>query len=256
MIGRRFCLKLTNYICIVIFLFCFGILNAQEIVTDRPDQTESAAIVPKAKLQIESGFAYEVSEDDYGKYNSISAPSTLFRYGLFDFLELRFVHQYNNLKMRSEQEKLDICGFSDLEFGIKLAFIKSDYIDLALVSHYAAPTGTDGFGYEKGASINKIAVSHSLSDDISLGYNIGYDYFGQGKGDLNYSVVFGYSITDKLGIFIETYGDFVELKEHSINYDTGFTYLIEDNFQVDFSFGTGIDNKMNFISFGFGWLIK
>jgi hypothetical protein len=34
-------------------------LSAQELVTDRPDQTESAVTVPLNSLQIETGFVYE-----------------------------------------------------------------------------------------------------------------------------------------------------------------------------------------------------
>ena len=42
----------------------------------------------------------------------------------------------------------------------------------------------------------------------------------------------------------------IEFDEHASNFDAGFTYLIKDNFQLDFSFGTGINHAMNYLSIG------
>lgn len=50
-----------------LFLFFAVALQAQQqvpdLVTDRPDQTESAATVPKHFLQIETGFILENDEN-------------------------------------------------------------------------------------------------------------------------------------------------------------------------------------------------
>jgi hypothetical protein len=37
------------------------------------------------------------------------------------------------------------------------------------------------------------------------------------------------------------------------NLDAGITYLVNPNLQLDFSFGTGINHTMNFISAGISW---
>ncbi len=37
--------------------------------------------------------------------------------------------------------------------------------------------------------------------------------------------------------------------------DAGFTYLANEDLQFDFSFGTGIKERMNYISVSFSWLI-
>ena len=36
--------------------------NGAELITDRPDQTESSAVVPRKLLQIETGFLMENNE--------------------------------------------------------------------------------------------------------------------------------------------------------------------------------------------------
>jgi hypothetical protein len=53
-----------------------------------------------------------------------------------------------------------------------------------------------------------------------------------------------------VAVFIEPYGDFVEFNELMANLDAGITYLVNPDLQLDFSFGTGINHTMNFISAG------
>src|SRR4051812_23805093 len=82
-----------------IFLFCFGnsIVFAQEplekIETDRPDQTESPAIVPKRWFQFESGVIREAYA-----YNTLyTLPTLLSKYGVSKKLELRLITEYTSL---------------------------------------------------------------------------------------------------------------------------------------------------------------
>ncbi len=96
-----------------------------------------------------------------------------------------------------------------------------------------------------------------MSESFSIAYNIGYNYFGTDKGDLSYSLAFGIAVNEKVGVYIEPYGDVVNFKfdDTVLNFDAGFTYLPNPNIQLDFSFGTGINKKMNYLSVGCSWLI-
>ena len=102
-------------------------------------------------------------------------------------------------------------------------------------------------------TINKLSISHVITDDIGVGYNLGYNNFGVGDGDATYSLAIGVGITDKVGVYFEPYGEFIEFDEHISNFDAGFTFLLRDNFQLDYSFGVGLNNDMNYMSVGFSW---
>ena len=102
-------------------------------------------------------------------------------------------------------------------------------------------------------TINKLLISHSITETIGIGYNLGYNYYGIGDGDANYSLAIGIVITDKVSLYAEPYGEFVEFEEHISNFDAGVTYLLKDNFQLDYSFGLGLNNDMNYMSIGFSW---
>lgn len=234
----------------VFTLFIFFSSSAQTIITDRPDQTESSSTVKWGSLQIESGILLEFSEDEIISERTLLAPTTLFRYGLSRGFEIRMLSQWESLKNITNSTKVN--GIDDLEIGAKVQLLKKDNIntEIAFLSHIILPTGTKELSNGKLGTINKLSVSHELNDSLGLGYNLGYDYFGYGKGILTYSLSLGIAITNLFGMYIESYGDLVEFKNPEANFDAGITYLINDNFQLDFSFGTGINHTMNYLSVG------
>ncbi|MBS9774698.1 MAG: transporter [Tenacibaculum sp.] len=230
----------------------FGQLSAQ-IITDRPDQTESSATVGRGNFQIETGFMTEFGGDTSSR--SMLAPTTLFRYGLVDNLELRVVTEFEITKEAGSDELKK--GMADIQIGAKWQLFSGKGTEIALLSHVAIPTAT-ATPYKGGnyGTINKISIAHDINENASIGYNVGYDYFGEGNGNLTYSVALGIGVNDKFGLFIEPYGEVVDFEKHIANVDAGITYLANDNLQFDFSFGTGINHRYNFISVGFSWLLE
>lgn len=83
---------------ILVLIIISGYVKAQvivpDLITDRPDQTESSAIVPLKSLQIETGFVMEKDETDLIKQKSFAYNTTLLRFGLLENLELRLGLEY------------------------------------------------------------------------------------------------------------------------------------------------------------------
>ncbi len=238
-----------NYLTLVLCLSACTVLS-QTIITDRPDQTESSSTIEKGSLQIETGILLGFSENDFTSERQLLAPTTLFRYGITKGIELRVLSQFERLKDENSSQK--VSGISDLEIGTKVQVFKKENvnIEIAFLSHLILPTGSNGLTNNKFGTINKLSIAHDLSDVMSIGYNVGYDYFGEGSGNLTYSVALGISITESFGLFIEPYGNLIEFETYEANFDTGITYLLKDNVQLDFSFGTGINYTMNYLSVG------
>jgi len=235
----------------IIALFIISLTTtAQTIVTDRPDQTESSSTIPLGSLQIEAGFLHELSESDSYKELKVLAPTVLFRYGVMNTIELRFLAQFESVRDRVLQQTYD--GFSDLEIGAKIQLLKKDNVktEIAFLSHLLLPTAPKQLTNDKLGSINKLAISHQLSKMIGIAYNIGYDYYGLGSGDFTYSLALGVSLFDNFGVYVEPYGRAVDLKTQINSFDAGVTYLLEDNIQLDFSFGTGLNHDMDYFAVG------
>ncbi len=229
------------------FLFCVFAhnLSAQEILTDRPDQTETASAVSKGLFQIESGYSLNKIPEE----TSLTLFSNLYRYGIGSGIELRLAHEVIFYKVRSENEtKLQ---FSDIEIGGKYGFTLSG-IDVALLSHLVLPSRSEDDDSKVGV-ITKLAFSRDLSESVGFGCNFGYDYLGKGKGDYTFSAALGFSLTESIGFYTEIYGGFLERSKSDIYYDNGFTYLIKENLQFDFSFGTGLTEPSNFVAVGLSW---
>jgi len=234
-----------------LFIIVNNALNAQGIITDRPDQTESSSAVEKGSLQIETGILVGFTDNDEITEEQILAPTTLFRYGITKGFEIRVLNQFERLTYESISTKFN--GISDLEIGFKTQLLKKEDInaEIAFLSHLIVPTGTKGLTNDKFGTINKLSISHQINDNVGLGYNVGYNYFGIDNGDLTYSVALGFEVTEKIGIYIEPYGEVINLDIHEASFDAGITYSLKENMQFDFSFGTGLSYRMNYMSIGF-----
>ncbi|MFP4025059.1 MAG: transporter [Thiohalospira sp.] len=243
------------------FLLIFFISRSQEdetavLIGDRPDQTESAYIVPKGYFQFEDGFLHETVND---QITNISYSSMLLRYGLFDHFELRFAADYNHVKSALIN---DLKGFSPFTIGGKIHINeeKGWVPQIAFLGHISiANTGADAFQQKYHSTNMLLAFSHSLTDDLNLGYSFSVEF----PEDIDYTIgtytlVFGYSLTEKIGAFIEVYGDFSKYMAAQNIFNGGVTYLIHPKVQLDFAGGFGLSQYApnNYFTFGIIYLFK
>lgn len=221
---------------------------APDLVTDRPDQTESSVVVPPGYVQIETGITYT---DDGSASRTLEYPSTLIRAGLVERLELRL----GITGFVSEFEGNETTGFGDSEVGIKLYLWseKGARPEAALLAGTSVPTDKDTFSSDRFDPAFRFSFAHTLSDRASLGYNIGVAWESQDTAAappssvhrlsvLQYTLVSGIGITDKLSTFVELYGD-IPLSApggSAHSFDGGFTYLVRPNLQLDIAGGFGL----------------
>jgi hypothetical protein len=248
-------MRITNRIILSVLLTTSVNFFAQELVTDRPDQTESSVTVEKNSFQIESGLAFE--NFDNGAQNNFIAPSTLLRYGISENIELRFVFEHQKTKVGLDGLDIEFNGLNDLEVGAKILVLKDSdkNTEIAFLSHVIIPTANDELTTDNYGVVNKLAISHSISNKISLGYNVGYDLVAK-QNALTYSLAIGFSVSNVVGFYIEPYGSWAEQNKFESNFDTGFTYLWNPNFQLDISYGAGLNYDMHYVAAGFSWKIK
>ncbi len=247
----------------LLFLLFSFIVKAQneipELITDRPDQTESSTVVPHRFLQIETGFVLENSHTELLKQKSFAYNTTLLRYGLLKNLELRLGLEYlgEDSSEKNTDDSESYSGFSPVYTGFKFKIADENGLkpEVAFLGGLVLPfTANENFKPEYTAANIRFAFAHTLSDKLSLGYNLGAEWDGDtAVPGYFYSMALGIGLTDKLGMFVEGFGLIPEAGDPEHLFDTGFTYLLSPNFQLDISGGIGInDNAIdNFLSFGF-----
>jgi len=234
-----------------------------KLITDRPDQTESASIVPLRSLQIETGFVFSNKETELTKQRSFAYNTTLLRFGLLKNLELRLGIEYlgDEISIKNTDTVNKLSGLSPVYTGFKVKIAEEDgwKPEIAFLGALVFPfTASDDFKPENTSANIRLSFANTLSERASLGYNIGAQWDGNtAVPGYFYSIVMGVGLTEKIGMFAESFGLISEdgTSEHIV--DAGLTYLVLSNFQLDISGGLGLnDNAIdNFISFGLSYRI-
>ncbi len=225
----------------------------QTIATDRPLQSATTSTVPKGKLQLETGINYSISgaDDNNIALHNLALPNALLKLGVANFFELRFSTSFNRRRLSSEFGGFsNTQGFDDFKMGFKWRLTQPEEgrTQLSILSEVVAPTGTfseNVFGIK-----SALLVSKQINNNVSMLYNLGYNYFGEGNGDFTYTANIGIGLSDRLGFAVEAYGAYQNFETFSLNGNMGVTYLITNFFQIDYSFGVGITDRMNYHAVG------
>lgn len=234
-----------------------------ELITDRPDQTESAVVVPVRSLQIETGFLMQNNETDLTVERLFSYNTTLLRYGLLHRLELRL-----GLDLLSERVEIKNTDIKDLTTGTGPLLIQFKYQiaeergwipDIAFIGGASLPfMANKFFRMPRSAPAFRFALSHSLSGRLALGSNLGAEWDGESSSPgFYYSVVLNIKGTEKTGLFTEFYGLVREPGSRTHLFNAGLTYLVHQNLQFDLSGGAGLNETAldTFVSFGLSYRI-
>ena len=236
-----------------------------DLITDRPDQTESASIVPRNSLQVETGFMVENDENDLFSTQTLTYNTTLIRFGLLDNLEVRAGMYYSSVTSSLNGSNFSTtynAGVSPLYAGFKLKVTDESgwRPQVAFLGGMVFPfTAGENVKPDHSGATMRFAFAHTLSDRFSVGYNLGAEWNGESAiPGYFYSAALGIGILDKLGAFIETYGLIPENGPAEHLLDAGFTYLVVPVLQLDVSGGIGISDAAiaNFISFGLSYMIQ
>lgn len=237
----------------IILALVTGTTYAQTINTDRPTKSFSSTVVPKTSLQVETGASVTFTPNGTTTNSRIIAPSSLIRFGVSNYFEFRLQTQFESYKRPTDLTRTS--GISDIQLGTKIRLLDKpeENTKVAWITDVTIPTGSRGITPNLYKAINSLAISHVLADNINLFYNAGFNFYPTKNGDITYAIGLGVNVTDKVNFYIEPYGEYIRLQTYEASFNTGITYLVKDNVQLDFSYGSGLNHKMNFLSVGFSW---
>ncbi|MFQ5607926.1 MAG: transporter [Candidatus Zixiibacteriota bacterium] len=245
----------TNMICAALVVLytsqtkCF----AAGIVTDRPDQTESSASVPSGGFQVETGWTH--SRDETGGIESTTNgfAQTLLRIGLLERVELRIGWDgYGRVNPGSAQPT--ITGATDASIGgkIELWQERRGRPQAAALFSFTLPVGSKDLTSDRVDPKVRLSLSHTLSESVSLGYNIGVEASSEFASDGSthtpvysiYTLALGSDLAGSLGGFAELFGELRtdESDAPSNSFDGGLTYLFGETVQLDVAGGVGLSS--------------
>jgi len=115
-----------KYLIIIIMIYSSTFAQSiSELVTDRPDQTESSVTVPKGWLQIETGALRESDSPIHiVQVTNTVFNMTLLRYGLLKKTELRFGGEFihTNVDINGNESFVSYVGKSETQIPFVIGF--------------------------------------------------------------------------------------------------------------------------------------
>jgi hypothetical protein len=239
-----------------------------DLVTDRPDFTESSETVEPGWTQWEMTLA-QYSQDFDGVEGSEVAwsyGSSLFRIGLLPDWELRLGwNGYSNTRTHDAtgaNPTDTVGGGGDVNIGFKNKFTKQDkwIPSTAIIYLLSVPIGANNVSSETVDPTVKLCWSYDVSDRLAVSGNFNFaianpdvaviDSGSGGPDALNRNRHFafqptisvGYSLTDWCGLFGEYYlsKNFHQSIPDQQFFDCGFTFGLTKNLQLDIYTNVGL----------------
>jgi hypothetical protein len=224
-----------------------------ELVTDRPDVTESSIVVPRGSLQFENGLTWSGGRGT----SSFDVAETLIRYGIATRTEIRFVipNYIGGLAGRNP-----VSGFDDVALGMKqqLGPLPGG-VDLSVIVALSMPTGANRISTHGFDPFVKFPWSKELGRGWSMG---GMQSFfwntqdGRRNGDWQPTFYLERQITKTSDAFIEFAGDYTQRGAPREIIHFGTAYRVRPHQQVDFHFGFGLSNAAPAQFFAMGYSFR
>ncbi len=239
------------------------------LITDRPDQTESAFSVPFGYVQFEAGWGFSHLESAGVQLRTHTVPQALARVGLGHGLEGRIGFPgWNRAERREAGGRTVFEGLGDVDLGLKYQIAEALGMrpHVAFIGTVTLPTGGAEFGGVRADPSVRLVFANDISERVGVGYNVGATWTSipdAGGGtrtlvDALYTVAFGFSLTDRVGAFAESFGTFAvsdgATSEHLL--DGGFTIMLRDNLQLDMSAGVGLNGAADVWFVGAGLAVR
>lgn len=255
---------MKNYPLLIVFILALitSSLSAQEnmpveeMITDRPDATESPNTVPKGTIQVETGAFYESFDENDIKTEVYGYNTTLLRYGLLNNLELRLGWNFEEARTTIDGQLQDdvLSGFSPLLAGMKVEIAEEKGLmpEIGLLGHLYLPLSASADYRPETTGVDfRFSMAHTLSEKSSIAYNLGAQWMGDSpEAAYVYTLVYGYSITENFGFYAELYGDLPEDRRANHLWDAGFTYNIAPLIQLDLTVGRSFTKGQDFLLSG------
>ncbi len=218
--------------------------SAEELVTDRPDFTESALAVPRGQFQLEGGVTWSEAGSD----EAWSVGELLLRIGVSEKVEVRLEP---GSYVEADGPAGEVSGWEDAAVGLKVELAdagEGQPLDLALLASLSLPTGDEDLGSDDPHPEAVLAASWDVSPRLGLGANLGIGESEQNGRDFlegKASLALGIELGGAWGAFLEAFALYPESAggEETHFVDAGLTWLATEDLQLDLRAGQGLDGE-------------
>lgn len=223
-----------------------------EMVSDRPDFTESTSIVPVGRVQVEAGATHTRSDSYDTRHWSVG--EALLRAGVSRRVEARVTLPTWNDR-RHDPPKVILVrtgalrsvvvterqhGYDDMTVGLKAKLL--DPRDggprfvptLAAIVATAVPTASGPFALDAWQPEAKLAADWEVSERVAVGANFNATWPEGETADLDLSTTVGLALGERLGSYVEWFALALNSNASRAQYvNGGLTLAITPYLQLD-----------------------
>ena len=223
-----------------------------EIITDRPDVTNSSVVIPPGSLQIENGVNFSARDGD----RLIDGTNTRLRAGIANCLEFLVDTPTYFANVRSPQNS----GFSDIAPALKWQISPvPGKVDLSAVFGVALPTGSAGIAGPGAQPYLQLPWSWELRGGWGLS-GMFTEFFRPSdpisKRVTETTFVIEKKVTERASLFVEYVGDYPESGSPAQFLNSGGLYRFSPNQQLDFHVALGLNHNAPSYVVGVGYSVR
>jgi hypothetical protein len=223
-----------------------------EIVTDRPDVTNSSIVVPVGSLQNENGVNFSMRDDG----RTIDGTNSRWRLGIAPCLEI-FVDVPSYV---APLQKPANSGFSDVAPALKWQISPlPGKVDLSAVFGMALPTGSVEIAGRGAQPYLQFPWSWELHEGWGVSgmfteFFRPYDFTARSITEATF--VLEKKLTDQFSVFTEYVGDYPQGSSPSQLWNSGAIYRVDRTQQVDFHVAFGLNHNAPTYIVGVGYSFR
>jgi len=224
-----------------------------ELVTDRPDFTESAVVVPAGSLQLEGGATWlDTSEGS----ELLTGPELLLRWGIAESVELRLIAP--DRLWDSAADGID--GFTDVAVGAKVQLARGAAgWDAVMIATAFLPSGDIGLTSDAVDPEVAVAVARDVNSRWSLGAQVtaAWPTIDEDRRlAAGATVVLAAAIGERLVTFFELAAERFEDEPTGILLHHGYTFAVTPTVQLDLHAAAGLNDAAPDLLLGAGFAFR
>lgn len=222
------------------------------VSADRPGMATGAGVLDQGVVQWETGLEFGVGDEKY-----ISLPTTMVRWGLTQFAEIRL--QFDGAMNKSDKWEYSVLPLT-LGTKIKVFDGYKAVPQVSLMANLSIPSTKTQRDEIHVAPQLYLLCHNDINDWLALDYNVGEEWNGQNNIPSTFlALCMGFTLTDKFGAFAESYNYVTKGDEKTVfdpNVDFGFTYTPCRRLQLDTYAGFNLKEPKSapYIGCGVAWL--
>jgi hypothetical protein len=221
---------------------------------DRPGATTGVDVLPKGRLQWETGVGYQHINTEGLKTYSWTLNTSLLRYGISDYAELRFQGDWN----KTGGDILDYNGPVNVAIGTKVRLFDGWKIvpAVSLLGNVYVPSTHYDLMPNNWSGQMGLLFQNQLTPWLSLGYEGDIFWFDNSDPYYFYGFCLGFTVSDRWQLMAEEYNNVYD--EDTENWlELGAAYQLSNRVQLDISTDIYFNEPKSFwnVSIGVAWQI-